>query len=198
MPSVFAWTLLAFLSGSLPFSLWIGRLALKTDIRTYGDHNPGATNVLRAGGKGAAALALALDMLKGAAPVALAASVGGLYGWSLVPVAIAPVAGHAFSPFLGFRGGKAVAVTGGVWAALTAWEGPTIGGLLLGLFVPFTGANGRAVLLAMTGMLAWLWFTPPAWNGLVTQPPRAVMPAVWLGQMSIIMWKHRADFRREG
>jgi glycerol-3-phosphate acyltransferase PlsY len=195
MPQVLLWTLIAFFCGSLPFSVWIGRLMLKTDVRAVGDHNPGATNVLRAGGRGAAALALTLDILKGALPVSAAYSWLGITGWGLVPVAIAPVAGHAFSPFLGFRGGKAVAVTGGVWIALTAWEGPAIGGLLLAAAVYVVGANGWAVAIAMSGMMAYLWFTPPAWNGLMVRPDRVIMLAIWLGQMVIILWKHRADFR---
>jgi glycerol-3-phosphate acyltransferase PlsY len=72
------WTVLGFASGALPFSIWIGQLALNADIRRYWDGNPGATNVLRAGGKGWALLAAVLDMLKGALPVALA-YVRGLY-----------------------------------------------------------------------------------------------------------------------
>ena len=120
------WFLLAFLCGSLPFSVWIGRLALGADIRQFGDANPGATNVLRAGGKGAAAVALLLDFLKGAIPVGLAHFQGGVNGWPLAAVAVAPVLGHAFSPFLGLRGGKAVAVTGGGWGGLTGWGGPAM------------------------------------------------------------------------
>lgn len=54
------WAALAFVSGSLPFSVWIGRWGLRRDIRGVGDSNPGATNVFRAGGKGLGALALIL------------------------------------------------------------------------------------------------------------------------------------------
>jgi glycerol-3-phosphate acyltransferase PlsY len=120
----------------------------------------------------------------------------GISDWGLVPIAIAPVAGHAFSPFLGFRGGKAVAVTGGVWMALTAWEGPTVGGLLLAAAAYFVGANGWAVVIAMSGMMTYLWLTPPTWNGFMIRPDRTVMLAIWLGQMAIIVWKHRDDFRQ--
>ena len=59
-----AWMLLAYGCGSLPFSLWIGRLFLQQDIRDQADRNPGATNVLRAGGRGSAGLALALAQLR--------------------------------------------------------------------------------------------------------------------------------------
>ena len=69
---VFLWTILSFIIGALPFSVWIGKVALKVDIRQYGDKNPGATNVLRAGGYGWFFVALMRDIRKGAAPVGLA------------------------------------------------------------------------------------------------------------------------------
>ena len=80
------WTLIAFLSGSIPFSVIAGRVAADVDIRKYGDHNPGATNVLRATGWGWGALAGTLDYLKGAVPGAKPqtrslSSVKNLSGW---------------------------------------------------------------------------------------------------------------------
>ncbi|MDX1689246.1 MAG: glycerol-3-phosphate acyltransferase, partial [Candidatus Promineifilaceae bacterium] len=115
------WIIVAFLCGSLPFSVWIGRAALEKEITRFGDGNPGAANVWRAGGVGWGMLAGLLDFLKGATPVALANYVLGLDSLILAFVAIAPIAGHAFSPFLRFRGGKALAVTFGIWAGLTIW-----------------------------------------------------------------------------
>lgn len=190
------WFLLAFLCGSLPFSVWIGRLALGADIRQYGDANPGATNVLRAGGKGAAAAALLLDFLKGAIPVGLAHFQGGLNGWPLAAAAVAPVLGHAFSPFLGLRGGKAVAVTGGVWCGLTGWEGPAIGGLLLGLAYALIAVDGWAVMAALAGLLGYLLLAPAAWNLLDARPEPWVILVAWLGNVAILAWKHRRDLAR--
>jgi glycerol-3-phosphate acyltransferase PlsY len=193
---IYLWFLLAFFSGSLPFSVWVGRLLLGKDIRTVGDANPGATNVLRAGGKGAAALAVLLDFLKGAIPVGLAHFTVGLSGWPLVLVAILPVLGHAFTPILRGHGGKAVATSGGIWCGLTIWEGPSVGGLLLGLCTYFLGANGWAVLLAISGMVIYLGVTPQAWNGLDARPERWVIGAVGLLNLLLIGWKHRADLRQ--
>lgn len=190
------WFLLAFLCGSLPFSVWIGRLALGADIRQYGDANPGATNVLRAGGKGAAAAALLLDFLKGAIPVGFAHFQWGLDGWPLAAVALAPVLGHAFSPFLGLRGGKAVAVTGGIWCGLTGWEGPAVGGLLLGLAYALIAVDGWAVVTAMVGLLAYLLLAPAGWNLLDARPEPWVILAVWVGNVAILAWKHRRDLAR--
>ncbi len=193
---MYLWFLLAFLSGSLPFSVWIGRFLLGQDIRTVGDANPGATNVLRAGGKGAAALALLLDLLKGAIPVGIAHFQVGFTGWPLVLVAILPVLGHAFTPFLGGRGGKAVATTGGIWCGLTIWEGPSIGGILLGLCTYLLGANGWAVLTAISAMVIYLGLTPTTWNGLDARPERWVIWTVGLFNLLIVGWKHRADLRQ--
>lgn len=192
---IWLWIIVGYLCGSLPFSLWIGRLATGRDIRTVGDRNPGATNVLRAGSKPAAATALLLDMLKGALLVGLAYHQAGIASAWLVPVALAPILGHATSPFLRGRGGKAVAVSGGIWAGLTAWEGPLIGGLGLSLGTHWLGANGWAVMSAMVLLLLYLEFTPPTLNGWVVRPPRPLMVAIWIGNTAILAWKHRADLR---
>lgn len=190
------WFIIAFFCGSLPFSVWIGKRVLKKDIRHYGDANPGATNVLRAGGRGAAGLALLLDFLKGALPVALAHFQAGLAGWALIAVALAPVLGHAFSPLLGFKGGKAVATTAGIWCGLTLWEGPTVGGLLLGLCFFLLAVDGWAVISALLGLLVYFALTPATWNGFNARPALWILFAVGIGNLLILAWKHRADLTR--
>jgi acyl phosphate:glycerol-3-phosphate acyltransferase len=190
------WPLVAFCCGALPFSVWIGRWVLGRDIRQVGDANPGATNVLRAGGRLAAAGALLLDLLKGAAPVGLAHFVFGVGGWPLVVVALAPVLGHAFSPLLGFRGGKAVATTGGIWCGLTLWEGPTVGGLLLGVAYWLIDGDGWAVIVAVTGLVLYLLVSPATWNLFDARPAGWIILAVGAGNLVILGWKHRADLAR--
>lgn len=185
---------LAFLAGALPFSIWVGRLALRKDIRQYGDRNPGATNVIRAGGWRWGGLALLLDCLKGAIPVGLAHFSLGWTGWPLALVAIAPVAGHAFSPFLHFHGGKAVAATFGVWAGLTVWEGPLVLGLLLGLCFTFIATSGWAMILAMLGMLAYFVLIPASFNPLGLRPDLIpTLLVAWIGNFAILVWKHREE-----
>jgi glycerol-3-phosphate acyltransferase PlsY len=186
-------TAVAFGLGALPFSIWLGRRVLHKDIRTVGDANPGATNVFRAGGRWVGILVLLLDLAKGALPVAVAYRLLGIDNFWLVPVALAPVAGHAFSPLLGGRGGKAVAVTGGIWLGMTLWEGPTVGGFALLIMSRIVGANGWAVLSAVTLMLLYLLLTPPSWNGLWPRPPVGVMATIGLGNLLILAWKHRHD-----
>jgi glycerol-3-phosphate acyltransferase PlsY len=128
MQSIY-WFLVGFIAGSIPFSLWVGKIAIHTDIRTVGDGNPGGTNVWKAGGRFWAILAVLLDGFKGAIPVGLAYYVYKINGWMLIPVALAPLLGHMFSPFLKFHGGKGLATTFGIWLGLTSWLGPTALGL---------------------------------------------------------------------
>lgn len=189
------WFLLAFAGGSLPFSVWIGRLALGRDIRRYGDANPGATNVLRAGGKGWFVMAALLDALKAAVPVGLANFWAGITGWPLALIAVAPVLGHAFSPFLGGRGGKAVAATFGSWAGLTVWEGPTVLGVGL-LLTTRRLRGGWAVVGAMCLLLLWLLLAPAAWNRLVQRPPLPLLIVAWILHMAVLVYKHRGDLAR--
>jgi glycerol-3-phosphate acyltransferase PlsY len=109
-------------------------------------------------------------------------------------VAIAPIVGHAFSPFLRFRGGKAVATTFGTWCGLTVWEGPTILGLGLFMTTRRWRADGWVVLFSMIILLAWLLLTPPSWNGLGLRPPIPLILAVWIPNTALLIWKYRADF----
>ncbi|MEJ5247949.1 MAG: glycerol-3-phosphate acyltransferase [Caldilinea sp.] len=193
MLEMLLWTMIGFAAGSLPFSVWIGRLALKKDITRYGDANPGATNVLRAGGRIAAALALLLDTLKAALPIGFAYYRLGIDDWRLVPVALAPAFGHAFSPFLGWRGGKAVAATLGMWMALTLWTIPTLGGVALLVFTLLVGANGWAVVFANLVILLFLLTMPTAFDFLHLQPAQSILLAIWVGNMALLLYKHRAD-----
>lgn len=188
------WTVLGFFCGALPFSVWLGRAALKQDITRFGDANPGATNVLRAGGRRWGALALALDTLKALLPVSLAYYAASIQDWRIIPIAISPIAGHAFSPFLRWRGGKAVATSLGVWMALTIWEGPTFGGLLLWFFSYLVGANGWAVLFMFLCLLPVLLLLPPSWHLLGAPPAPGIIAGVWLGNLLIVLYKHRQDF----
>ena len=94
----------AYLLGSLPFSVWLGKLFLKKDIRAYGDHNPGAANVFRAGNPMLGMAAVLLDVGKGIPFVVLARWLG-LGQTAAVAVGLAAILGHAFSPWLRFHGG---------------------------------------------------------------------------------------------
>ncbi|MFN4039083.1 MAG: glycerol-3-phosphate 1-O-acyltransferase PlsY [Erythrobacter sp.] len=116
MEPVFA-AALGFVCGSIPFGLILTRAAGLGDVRKIGSGSIGATNVLRTGNKGLAAATVLLDALKGALPVLAAAQIWpGTEGI----VAVAAVAGHCFTPWLAFKGGKGFATAAGVLAAM-AW-----------------------------------------------------------------------------
>jgi glycerol-3-phosphate acyltransferase PlsY len=107
--------LFGYLLGSIPFGLLITRAAGLGDVRKIGSGNIGATNVLRTGNKGLAALTLLLDGLKGTVAVLIA----GLYGPDLAIIAgFFAFIGHLFPVWLGFKGGKGVATYIGVLAGL--------------------------------------------------------------------------------
>jgi acyl phosphate:glycerol-3-phosphate acyltransferase len=179
-------TLFGFTLGALPFSVWVGQLVLGQDIRQFGDKNPGATNVLRAGGPLLFALALALDITKGALPLGLAVHIFGIEGWAIVPISLAPPLGHTFSPFLNWQGGKAIAAAFGVWIGITIWTMPLISLSLLIVFTLLITSSGWAVMAALAGMLVALrlWFDDP------------VLLGVWAGQVLLLAWNHRADLAK--
>src|SRR5512140_2586315 len=174
---------LAFLCGSLPFSVWLGKILLGLDVRKFGDGNPGAANAFRTGNKLVGLLVLLLDISKAAAPVGWAYFNLDIRGIPMLLVAVAPILGHVFSPFLGFRGGKALATALGVWIGLTIWKLslPAVIGVLIGitLFSP----PGWSVMLALVAILAALLF----WL------PDPLFLAVWFSELFILAWTQRLD-----
>ncbi len=163
----------------------MGQLFLHSDVRRYGDGNPGAANAFRAGGKLVGLVALLLDISKGAAPVGLAYFTLGLHGLPVFFIAAAPVLGHIFSPFLRFKGGKALAVALGVWIGLTLWKLSLSAVILILFWTALISPVGWALMLTLAGMLlillAWL--------------PDPVFIAVLCGQVLLLAWSHRADLR---
>lgn len=183
---VLLWALVSFLFGALPFSVWIGRLN-GVDIRAYGDHNPGATNVLRGtGSKVWFIVAVMCDIGKGVVPAALAYH---MFSWTdarLVLVGLAAILGHAYSPFLNFNGGKAIATTGGVWMGiLTIEAGLILCGVLVLLFAVLTSSDWVAVL---TGGV-WVIYL------LIVHPDPAFI-ALAVINLALIIIKHRAGLNQ--
>lgn len=122
LPYYLAALAFGYLLGSIPFGLILAKLAGLGDIRKIGSGNIGATNVLRSGRKGIAALTLLADMLKGTFAVWLA----GRYGPDPAIIAgLGAFLGHCFPVWLKFKGGKGVATYVGVLAAL-AWKAALI------------------------------------------------------------------------
>ena len=179
----FALILAAFVFGSLPFSVWLGKIFLGLDVRQFGDGNPGATNVFKAGNKVVGLIALILDISKAAAPVGIAYYNLNVPNVPMFFIAIAPIFGHIFSPFLGFRGGKALATALGVWIGLTIWKVslPATLSALIGIAL-FT-SPGWAVMFAMGTIL----------TVLVIWLPNPLLIMIWIAETLILAWTHRAE-----
>jgi len=119
--------IIAYLLGSIPFSVIIGKVFFNTDVRKHGSGNPGATNTLRTLGVKAGIFVLILDVLKGFIAVLLAKYFGTWQGVTdshldrMTVAGALAILGHLFSPFLGFKGGKGVATSMGVIFCLMPW-----------------------------------------------------------------------------
>lgn len=135
---------IGYLFGSFPSGLVITRLVGLGDVRRIGSGNIGATNVLRTGRKGLAALTLLIDALKGTAVVLLA----GRYGQEYAAVAgLGAFLGHLFPVWLGFKGGKGVATYLGVLLAL-AWPGALVFAVVWLLVAFISRYSSLAALIA--------------------------------------------------
>ena len=127
--SFYLWLLLAYLSGALPWSVWLSKRFFANDPRDQPDHNPGAANAFRVGGWPLGLAVLLLDFAKAFLPVAPARWLLGFPTNQLLWLALMPTLGHAFSPFLRFHGGRGIVTMFGVWTALTLHRAPLVMGL---------------------------------------------------------------------
>ncbi len=171
-----------YLLGSIPFGVILTRLAGLGDIRAIGSGHIGATNVLRPGNKPLAALTLLLDAAKGAAAVLLAA------GFGPDPAVLAgygALLGHLFPVWLGFRGGKGVATTCGVFSVL-APQATAIAGVAFIMTVWWTRyiSLGSVVATALLGPLAYL------------TGASAITVAAALIVGAIVIHRHRSNLSR--
>jgi len=152
--------ILGYLLGSIPFGVLVGRRQARVDIRQYGSRKTGATNVLRMAGSKAAALVVGLDLLKGALAVVFAGLIIGksylvVNNFALgmvgaqVAAALAAMAGHNYSVFLKFRGGRGVATFFGGLIALC----PVAGVFGTEVFIIGAGLTGFASLGSIAGVV---------------------------------------------
>lgn len=147
----------AYLIGSLPFGYIISRVFLKSDIRSQGSGNIGATNVLRVVGWKAALPVFALDLLKGFAAVIMAKSLSGQPEVYLVAGLLSMV-GHSFPIFLRFKGGKAAATGIGVLIALS-WQITLILAAVAAIIIGFTRYVSLASIIGscLVPILFWMF-----------------------------------------
>ena len=149
--------LLAYLLGSVSSAVVIARILGLPDPREVGSRNPGATNILRYGGKTAAILTLAGDILKGVVAVLIARA---LTADSVIVMltGFAVFLGHLFPVYFGFRGGKGVATALGVWLAINPWIGLALIAtwVLVALLFRYSSLSALMASLAAPLYVAWL------------------------------------------
>lgn len=186
-PSGFALLVLAYLVGGIPFGYLAGRLVKGVDLRRVGSGNLGATNAIRQLGWGWGLAVFGLDVLKGWVAVALAQRLGG-QGPSWLPLAagLAAILGHSFTPYLGFRGGKGVATSAGVFLRLA----PAATGLTLLVFAVVVLASRTVSLSSLTAATAMPLFI--AWRQPGDRPLLGFAIVI-----ALFIWiRHRANLRR--
>ncbi len=174
----------AYLVGSIPFAVVTSKLLGLEDPRRYGSGNPGATNVLRSGNKGAAALTLLGDALKGWVAVWAATRLG----FAPAEAALAGLAaflGHVFTIFLRFNGGKGVATALGVLAGISGQIALFCAAVWLA--VAFTSRYSSAAALAAAAA------APVA--GLIFLGPEPTI-AVLLVMAAVLFWRHAPNIKR--
>ncbi|HHH48155.1 MAG TPA: glycerol-3-phosphate 1-O-acyltransferase [Gammaproteobacteria bacterium] len=174
----------AYLAGSLSAAIITCRLMGLPDPRTQGSGNPGATNVMRVGGKKPAAITLAGDAVKGLLPVLLAQALG-VSNMVLALTALAAFLGHLYPLFFGFKGGKGVATAFGALIGL-AW--PVALGLLavwlLMARVFHISSLAALTAAALSPLLMW-WLRPQ---------PELIAVSVVISVM--LIWRHRQNIRQ--
>jgi glycerol-3-phosphate acyltransferase PlsY len=185
---------LGYLSGSLPWGLWLGRWLRHVDVRTLGSRNLGATNVYRSLGPAIGIAVLLLDVAKGALPTALvpALAIGsGFPGgaeWCRLCVGMAAVLGHMFTLFAGFRGGKGVATTVGVLLALS----PPAFAVFVCVFVAAVAITRFISLGSMLGAVAFAATLAGSTPGGVRSPTFGFGVAMAL----LVILRHRENISR--
>lgn len=175
----------AYLLGSISSAIIVCRVMGLPDPRTVGSNNPGATNVLRVGGKKAAALTLFGDMLKGFLP-ALAGYLLGLEPLQLALVGFAAFLGHLYPLFFGFQGGKGVATALGAFFGMHWLLGGAVGLTWL-LFAKVFKISSLAALIATALAVPYAWW-------LIDYPPAAL--AVIGVLVVMLWWRHRSNIRK--
>jgi glycerol-3-phosphate acyltransferase PlsY len=174
---------LAYVCGSVPTGVWLARRR-GVDPRDIGSGNIGATNVARAAGNTAGALTLVGDVLKGLLPVALAGQLG-VGDEARALVALAAFTGHLFPCFLGFQGGKGVAVSLGVLLGLAP--------LGMAIAVPFFLLTVGVSRYVSLGSILTAALTPIL-LGALGYPTATVLVALVMGVC--IGFRHRVNIRR--
>lgn len=176
--------LVAYLFGSVSSAIIICRLMGLPDPREQGSGNPGATNVMRIGGKKAAAITLLGDSLKGLIPV-YAAKLMGVPSEILALVGLAAFFGHLYPVFFGFKGGKGVATSVGVLLAFS-W---LLGGVVMLTWLAIykvSKISSLSALFASTLSAVYAWY-------ILSDMPIVIASVI---MTVFLLWRHKSNIQR--
>jgi len=175
---------LSYLFGSIATAIIVAKLMGMPDPRHFGSGNPGATNVLRLGGKKAAIFTLAGDILKGVLPVAFCIALN-LPVIVVAAAALAAFIGHLYPVFFGFKGGKGVATAAGVLLAMAPLTGLIVITVWLVNAIITRYSSLSALLAAISApIVAWL-----------TGQPVEILITITLIS-ALLIWRHQANIQR--
>lgn len=174
----------AYLIGALSSAILLCKLAGLPDPRTQGSGNPGATNVLRFGGKKLAATVLLIDVLKGVIPVLIAAALGLPMFWVAV-TALCAFLGHLYPVFFQFKGGKGVATAIGAFLALS----PLLAGMAVATWAVVFAISRISSLSALTAAVA----TPIYSLWVIEQP---LVRGIILVMAALLLMRHAGNIKR--
>ncbi|MCK5889193.1 MAG: glycerol-3-phosphate 1-O-acyltransferase PlsY [Methylococcales bacterium] len=174
----------AYLIGSVSSAIIVCQLMGFDDPRSQGSGNPGATNVMRIGGKKAAAITLLGDALKGLLPV-LIAQLLGVNSLVLSSVVFAAFLGHLYPVFFGFKGGKGVATTLGVALGVNWLLGLIVAGTWFAVY-KISKISSLSALIAAVLTPIYAWFITNDINFLI----------VFVLVSVILLWRHKSNIQR--
>jgi glycerol-3-phosphate acyltransferase PlsY len=189
---VWAWSVAAVLAaycvGSLSFAVIVSRAMGLADPRSYGSGNPGATNVLRSGKRGAAVLTLALDALKGFLPVLAALWLSPQFGFgrgTVAAVGLAAFLGHLWPLFFRFKGGKGVATAAGVLMAFN----PLLGVATLATWVIVALFFRYSSLASIAAAVFAPFYQALIWDA-------DVYASAIVAMSLLLLWRHEGNIRK--
>lgn len=178
---------LSYLLGSIPTSFWVGKAVSGIDLRKEGSGNLGATNAFRVLGWKAALPVVVVDVAKGFVPVwVFPRMIASPAPWALA-FGAAAILGHVFSIWVGFKGGKGVATSAGVFLGLAPWA-------VLAGFLVWAGTVFSTRIVSLGSVLAALTIPVAVWF----LPNQGGRPLFWftVALAAFVTWAHRANIRR--
>lgn len=185
-----AWIFASYVIGSIPFGLLVSMLLYRQDLRKLGSGNIGATNVLRNYGVRPFIAVMLMDMAKGVAAVAIGRALGLGPNLSLL-AGLASIIGHNWSIFLGFKGGKGIATSGGVIIAAYPWQ---VTVAVLGMFVVVVLLTRIMSVASMSAAVTFAVATFIAYWGRMDEYWPFLVIAV-LGS-ALAVYQHRENIKR--